>query len=53
MRIPAWPSDVARIIGADATVTVGRARRAGQATGGSVYCWPARDTCSVQAPPSQ
>ena len=24
-----------------------------QATGGSVYCWPARETCSVQAEPSQ
>ncbi|CAB4853774.1 unannotated protein [freshwater metagenome] len=24
-----------------------------QATGGSVNCWPARDTCSVQVPPSQ
>ena len=31
----------------------GAARRAGQATGGSVYCWPARDTCSVHAEPSQ
>ena len=25
----------------------------GQATGGSVYCWPARETCSVHAEPSQ
>jgi len=24
-----------------------------QATGGSVYCWPLRETCSVQADPSQ
>ena len=28
-------------------------RSVDQATGGSVYCWPARLTCSVQALPSQ
>ena len=36
----------------DAIGTSRRARRR-QATGGSVYCWPARDTCSVQVLPSQ
>ncbi len=30
-----------------------RGGRADQATGGSVNCWPARDTCSVHAAPSQ
>ena len=54
MRIPAWPSDVARIV----RLTLSLAARPGpvgraQATGGSVYCWPARDTCSVHAEPSQ
>ena len=31
----------------------GRGDRPRQATGGSVYCWPLRDTCSVHAEPSQ
>ena len=58
MRIPAWPSDVARIRTSVWRGTPSRARPRrpaahGQATGGSVYCWPARETCSVHAPPSQ
>ena len=51
MRMPAWPIDVARIM---AGPTYRRpSRRWRQATGGSVYCWPLRETCSVHADPSQ
>jgi hypothetical protein len=51
MKMPAWPTEVARTT----TTVVGAqpVRRVDQATGGSVYCWPARETCSVQALPSQ
>ena len=57
IRIPAWPSEVARILVCPSgSARSGRSRRTGrpgsatgQATGGSVNCWPARDTCSVHA----
>ena len=42
-----WP------VGTNEGEWVGGRAPSDQATGGSVNCWPARDTCSVQAAPSQ
>ena len=61
ISIPAWPIDVARmrldaIPDAVAAVANGlpvQAMGGLQATGGSVNCWPARETCSVHCEPSQ